>query len=99
MRIFESGDWTWINDGEKPTAYDFWKKCDKKTCVDVGVDFKSGKKKRIGYAPKDFYLENSWNVIFPEDFYEKQPNVTPKKRAEINAYFDWKEKQKKTDYF
>ncbi len=96
MRVFESGGWEGP-DCELPSTFKIWGKHGEMTCIGAGVcmgDYKLGK---FGYASKKSYLEEDWKIISNEDFYKKQPDITFEKRAEINAYFNWKEKQEKTN--
>jgi len=92
MRVFESGGLRW-RDGFLPTAHNLWEDYGKETCVEAGSDISKNLREKFGYAPKGFYLEKGRNIIEYEDFYKTQPDVTPDKRKEINAYFNWKEQQ------
>jgi hypothetical protein len=90
MRVFESGDWKWRG-GNKPTAYGNYGFYSEDFCIGMGID--EDDKDEIGHAPEYYWLKQNVKVISSEKFYEQQKDVTPEKLKEINAYFDWKEKQ------
>ena len=88
MRVFECGDWLWI-DGHLPTKFNYWEINEGKTCVKAGRYMGINKKIRFGFSSKDFFLKTGVkNFISDETFYKQQSEVTQEKRDEINAYFE-----------
>jgi|APSaa5957512576_1039674.scaffolds.fasta_scaffold30024_1 hypothetical protein len=93
MNVFESGEWAWRG-GETPrskanqSSRNPWDINGENTCVDAGFDYKLGVKGEFGFGNKNLYLKEGWKVILKEEFYETQPDVTPKKITEINSYYD-----------
>lgn len=76
--------------GDFPTEinlFEYWNNYKKETCVEAGVSFICNKEARFGYANRDFFLKNGWEVISDKTFYEKQ-GITPEQRNEINSYFE-----------
>ena len=78
MRVYECGGWRWVG-GDLPTKYDRWEMGEERTSIDAENGF--------AYDSKEFYQENGWNVISPQEFYQTQ-KVTPEMLNEINIWFD-----------
>ena len=82
MQVYECGGWKWSN-GKLPTSEDYWEDEKEKTCVDA--EFLGGGGFR--YSSKDYNLAINWNILQPQEFYNKQ-NITDAQIKEINEYFE-----------
>lgn len=80
MRIFEIGGLNWRN-GKVPDGIGFWKTYKEDSCVGFEED-------KILYSSKGWFDELCVKTISAKKYYKLQPEVTKKKRAEINAYFE-----------
>jgi len=88
MQVYECGGWKW-NLGELPTQFNCLNLYKEKTCVYAGIDFFSKRTGIIRFNDMDFYRENDWKVIFPQEFYDTQnPKIHLKMLKEINKWFD-----------
>jgi len=88
MRVFECGGWVRIRTRTSPTQCGVFYEG---ICFGAGINFNE-ENGRFGHAPKEIYITKGWNVISKKDFYAQQPEATPDKIVEINAYFDSLEK-------
>jgi len=78
MQVYECGGWKW-NGGSLPTQFSRWGMSKMKTCVRTGTDFT--------YTDKQFYQDNSLEVISTQEFYDVQ-NINSEMIKEINEYFE-----------
>ena len=86
MQVYEAGKWKWV-DKELPTSFNYWKKYNKKTCVDVAMDFHRDKQGEFRYSNEKFYKSKNWNVISAEKFYEIQ-KVNSEILNKLNTWFE-----------
>jgi len=82
MRIYECGEWRWI-DGDLPTKSNLiWNAYEEETCIRAGS--------RFGYADKKYCEKvERYKVISTKKFYDKQ-KITSDMLGEINSYFETK---------
>ena len=93
MRIYECGGWKW-GSGCLPTLpkeRNRWEICTEEFCAEAGFDYFNDDLEKFRYASKKFYKEMGYNIISPQEFYDKQESkITPEMIKEINDFFDGK---------
>ncbi|MDD5133044.1 MAG: hypothetical protein PHD81_03065 [Candidatus Nanoarchaeia archaeon] len=83
MQVYEIGGWGWPG-GELPTSVNRWNEYKQDTCIDAMIYSMTSRTFR--YTCTRFNQEKLWNIISPQEFYEKQ-NITPEMLKEIGDYF------------
>ena len=92
MRVYECGGWKWSVGRSLPTQKNFWSEYKEKTCIGAGVGyFKGGvyNEGRFMYGDREFFLEEGWDVLSSQEFYDKQRSIS-EMLQEINEWFDRK---------